>query len=113
MKALIGVAREGERRQAGFLDRDAELLVEFAYQGFLGPLAGLDLAARKLPQPRQLLAFRALRQKNAIVRVDQGDGDDEGEFERRHLELRHRPPVPERLSPSNLPAEIARSRVAM
>ena len=70
MEIVIGMAGEGERRQAGNLGLDAEFLVEFADQALLRRLAGLDLAAWKFPQAGKLLALRALRQKHAPVGVD-------------------------------------------
>jgi hypothetical protein len=71
------MAGEGERRQAGNIGFDADLLVQFADEAFFRRLAGLDLAARKLPQAGQLLAFGALRQKHAAVGIDQRAGCDQ------------------------------------
>jgi hypothetical protein len=51
------VRGEDERGQAGLGDLDAQLLVQFADQALLGRLAGLDLAAGKLPQAGQRLAL--------------------------------------------------------
>ena len=77
MEIGIGVAREGERSQAGGFRVDPELLPEFAQQSGLGRLAGRWLAARKLPQPGHRLALGALRQKHAPVAVHQGGGGDQ------------------------------------
>ena len=49
MKIFIGVAGKGQRREARLADVDADLLVQFADQRLLRPLARLDLAAGKLP----------------------------------------------------------------
>ena len=70
------MAREGQRREAGLLHRDPELLAQLADQRLLRSLARLDLAAGKLPQACELLSFGPLGQKDAVVRVDQGDGND-------------------------------------
>ena len=43
------MARKGQRRETGLVDPNAELLVEFANEGRLRPLAGSDLAAGKFP----------------------------------------------------------------
>ena len=75
MKVIIGVAGKGQRRETGFADADADFLVQFADQRLLRPLAGLDLAAGKFPQPRQRLALRPLRDQHALVGVDQRAGD--------------------------------------
>ena len=45
MKAVIGVARKRQRRQARLADVDPDLLMQFADQRLLRPFAGLDLAA--------------------------------------------------------------------
>jgi hypothetical protein len=80
VELVIGVAREGERREARRADRNAEFLHEFADERLFRPLARLQLAARKLPQARQRASGRALRQQNAAVGVDQRAGDDENEL---------------------------------
>ena len=46
------------------------------YERAFGGFAGLALAARKLPQPRQIAAFRASRQQDAPARVADDGGDD-------------------------------------
>ncbi len=81
MKALVTVRGEGERREAGFGDVDAELLLELADQRRLRRLARQHLTARKLPKPGHRLALRALRQQHAPVGVDERDGDDENDRE--------------------------------
>ena len=85
VEALIGMAREGEGREAWLLHGDPELLTQFSDEGLLRPLAGLHLAAGKLPKACELLSFRALRQEDAVVLIDQGDSDHEGELERGHV----------------------------
>ena len=77
VEVFVGVAREGKRREAVGFDFDAEFLTQFADQRLLGALAGFELAAGKLPQPRELLAFGALSDQHAAVGVDQRDGDDD------------------------------------
>ena len=77
MELGIGVAGEGQRREAFLLHGDAELLGEFADQRRFRPLAGLELAARELPEAGKLLALRALGDEDAVVGIDQGAGDDE------------------------------------
>jgi hypothetical protein len=52
------VAGEGQGRETGFLDDDAELLAKLADQRLLRPLARLDLAAGKLPKTCERLAGR-------------------------------------------------------
>src|SRR5580658_4661394 len=49
MKVWIAMAREGERSEAGFLDRNPQLLLELADERLFRPFARLDLAARELP----------------------------------------------------------------
>ncbi len=67
MKIVIGVAGKGQRRQAGFLDDDADLLMQFADQGRFRPLAGLDLAAGKLPLERHGLIGAALADEDLAI----------------------------------------------
>ncbi len=62
MEAVVLVAREGERREALLGDGDAELFVEFTHERRFGALAGLDLAARELPQTRHRFPGRTFRQ---------------------------------------------------
>ena len=81
MEVRIAVAREGQRREAFFPDHNAEFLVQFPDQRVLGPLAGLDLAARKLPKARHRLAFGPLRQQHAPVGVDQGASGNKNDFD--------------------------------
>ena len=77
------MAGEGKRPHAGDAGVYAKLLAKFARQRLLGPLAGVDLAAGKLPQARELLARRALREQHAAVRVDERGRDDEQESQGR------------------------------
>ena len=85
MKIVIGVAREGERREAGFLHGDADLLVQLADQGCFRPLAGFDLAAGKFPQARHHLSLRPLRDQDALVGVDERAGDHEDDVDGNHV----------------------------
>ena len=77
MKIVIGVAGEGQRRETGLADFDAQLLPEFARQRAFGALAGIELAAGKFPQAGKLLAFGTLRDEHTIIRVDQRGGDNQ------------------------------------
>ena len=76
------MAGEYEGREAGLVDLDAQLLLQLPDQRRLRPLAGLDLAARELPQTRQLLALRPLRDQHAAVRIDECDGYHEDGLQR-------------------------------
>ncbi len=80
MEILIGMAGEGQRREAGLLDDDAELFGQFANQRLFRPLARIDLAAGEFPEIGELLALGALGDQHAVVGVDQGDGDDQQQF---------------------------------
>ena len=82
MEFEIGVAREGQRRQAVLLDGDAEFFRKLADQRGFRPLARFELAAGELPEACQGLAFRALRDEDAVVGIDQGAGDDEKQLHR-------------------------------
>ena len=73
------MAGEGERGEAGLLDGDPDFLGELADERRFRPLARLDLAAGKFPQAGERLALRPLRDQDASVDIDQGDGDDEDE----------------------------------
>src|SRR5690554_2029842 len=74
MEALIGVAGEGKRSEALDLGLDADLFAKLADQRFLGRLASLHLAARKLPQTCKCLAFWPLGQENPAVGINQCAG---------------------------------------
>src|SRR5271166_5871824 len=76
VEVFVGVAREGERGEAGRPDLDAELLAEFADKRVLRPLARIDLAAGKLPQALERLALGPLRDQHPPVDVDEGGRDD-------------------------------------
>ena len=83
MEILVGVAGESERREARRLDRDAELLAQFADQRVLRPLAGVDLAAGELPQALELFALRPPGDQHAAVDVDQRRRDDQEQLHER------------------------------
>ena len=68
---------EYERREAGFGNRNAQFLVQFADQAGLRRLARLELAAGEFPEARQRLALRPLANQDAPVGVDQGGGGDQ------------------------------------
>lgn len=57
-------------------DRDAQFFIQFANEAGFRRLAGLDLAAWKLPKARQLLALRALADQHPAIGIDQGGGRD-------------------------------------
>src|SRR5262249_34842799 len=81
VKVRIGMARKREGSQAWLLDIDSELLVEFADERLLGPLARLDLAAREFPQARHWFARRTLRDQHASIRIDEGASGDQDQFD--------------------------------
>ena len=71
MELVIGVAREGERREAGFTSRvmpisSCSSRISVCFR----PFAGFDLAAWKFPQARHRLALRPLRDQDALVDVN-------------------------------------------
>src|SRR5690625_788227 len=70
------MAGKGQRREAAFPCVDAKLLVQFADQAGLWGLARLDLAAGEFPEPRHRPAFRAFRQQNPAISVDQRHSGD-------------------------------------
>src|SRR6185437_11811742 len=57
MEIVVSVTGESERRQAGFVDRYADFLMQLPDQRLLRPLTTLDLATGKFPQAGQRLAF--------------------------------------------------------
>jgi hypothetical protein len=59
------------------LDPTPQLLAELPYQGALGSLPGLDLAARELPAQRKGLVGPPLRQQIPPVALDErGDHEE-------------------------------------
>jgi hypothetical protein len=64
------------KERPGRLDGDPDLLQKLAPQRLDGRLAGLDLAAWKLPHPRQVLSRRTLRDEHAPAPIDQRRRDD-------------------------------------
>ena len=81
MEAVIAVTGERQWRKTRLFDLDPEFFVQLTDQRGLRPLAGLELAAGKFPQPRKRLALGPLRDQDAVVRIDQRAGDDEGELD--------------------------------
>ena len=67
VKAFISVRGKCQRRQARCLCRHTQLFFEFADQRRLGTFSGLDLATRKLPQSRELLSRRPLRDEDTTI----------------------------------------------
>src|SRR5712671_7149047 len=82
MKIIVSVAGKGQRGEAGLAHGDTDFLVQFADQRCFRTFAGLDLAAGKLPQARERLALRPLRDQHALVGVDQRAGDHQDEIDR-------------------------------
>ncbi len=74
------MAREGERLHTGNTCVYAEFLRKLPRQGVLGSLARIDLTARKLPQPRELLARRPLRDEHPTIGVHERGRDNQKEF---------------------------------
>jgi hypothetical protein len=81
MEIRIGVARKGKRREARLPDDNAEFLLHLPDQRFLGPFAGLDLAARKLPKARHCFSRGAFGEQHAPIGIDQGAGGNKNEFD--------------------------------
>ena len=57
---------------------DPELFLELAHEALLGRLVGLELAAGKLPVPREVGASFALRREDAAPALQDSGGDDDG-----------------------------------
>ena len=81
MEILIGVAREGQRRQARLAHDNAKFLFQFPDQSFFGPFAGLDLAAGEFPQACHRFAGGTLGEQYAAVGIDEGAGGNKNEFD--------------------------------
>ena len=77
----VAVACERERRKTRRLDGDAEFFGKFAHECSLRRFAVFNFSARKLPEPGERLAGRALRKQNAIVGINQRDGYDKEQFQ--------------------------------
>jgi len=70
----IGIEPAERLDEAGL---QPDLLFRLAQRGLQRRLAGIDLAAGKLPQPRHRLARRTLCDQHPAVDVDQGHGSDQ------------------------------------
>ncbi len=57
---------------------DPELFVQLAHEARLERLAGIDLAARELPQAFEVRALQAAGHQPAAVALDDRRGDDDG-----------------------------------
>src|SRR3546814_6765012 len=68
------VARKAGGREAGVIDIDRQLLGKFADQRLFGRFAGLELAARNLPQPRHRQPWATLLDAQPPVAVNQRRG---------------------------------------
>src|SRR5579862_3933631 len=72
MEVGIRMARECERRETLRFDCDPQFLPQLPDQTLLRLLAGFDLAAGKLPEPRHRLSFWAPCDEHASIRIDEG-----------------------------------------
>ena len=79
------MAGKGQRREAVRLDNDSEFFVQFADQAFLRRFPRIDLAARKLPESGERLAFRALSQQHPAIGIDQRTGRHKDDRMRRSV----------------------------
>ena len=66
-----------EGGESGLDHVDIQLLLQFADQGGLGRLAGLELAAGEFPEAGERLALGALGDEHPAVGVDQRTGGDQ------------------------------------
>src|SRR5207245_424415 len=72
---------ESQRREARHLDGDSQFLLELANERVFRSLAGLDLPAGELPQPRHHSAGRTLGNEHASVGIDEGAGGDKDKID--------------------------------
>ena len=79
VKRLITMGCKNEGRQTRLTDRDPKLFIKFPDQAAFRRLSGLDLAAGKLPQSSQGLAWRSLTDEHSSIHIDQGGGGDQEE----------------------------------
>ncbi len=77
VEPFIGVRGEGERRQAGGRDIDAEFFLQFADQRHLRRLARRQFSPGEFPQPGHRLALRPAGQQHAAIDIDQCAGGDQ------------------------------------
>jgi len=77
----IKMARECQRRETIFLHRYSQFLFEFANETLLGPFAGFDFAAGKLPQAGHCFAGWALGDQDPAIGVDQSASGDEDKLD--------------------------------
>src|SRR5215470_19191844 len=88
VKISVSMTREGERRQAVFLDDNAELLLQLADQRRLGRLARFDLAAGEFPQASHGTPGRSLGNEDTPIRIDEGARGNQHEFDHHSSGLR-------------------------
>src|SRR6202046_3709143 len=81
VEVKVEMARKGQGREALLLDGYSKFLPQLSNQALFGPFAGLDLAARKLPQYRHRLARRTLCDEHAAIGIDQRAGGDKDKSE--------------------------------
>lgn len=87
MEILIGVAGEGKRLERAGLHSDPELLGEFPNERVFRAFSLNQFSAGKFPKSREVFAPGPLRDKNAIVCIDQRGGDYEKQFQSLHPPL--------------------------
>src|SRR5580698_4893828 len=80
MEIVVGVAGEGQRREAVCFDGNAEFFLKLTDERVLRPFASVNLPAGELPQALKRLAFGPLRQQHASVGVNQRRRDHEHEL---------------------------------
>src|SRR5665213_2298584 len=81
MEAGIGMARESEWCETGFIDDDAQFLLQLPDQTLFRRFTIFDLAAGKLPQACHRLAGRTLSDQHPAVGIDEGAGGNKDDFD--------------------------------
>ncbi len=75
---LRAVVVDGREQAAVDPGLDAELFAKLPAQAVFLRLAGLDLPARELPEPREVRALDATRDEVRAITLDDGGGNDDG-----------------------------------
>ena len=73
--ALVAIGARHRDQRLAAADMDAEFFMQLARERLFGSLAGVDLAARKLPQSRQVATRRTAREQDAPTRIGNHAGD--------------------------------------